>query len=375
MTPRPGVPRLPALVGPTLVLLLLAVAVTLAVWLQPRSLYTLALCTAVVTLVLIGAAHVARRRTPRNVRPDPATLRARLAAALEVDSADAIRDALASLGRWPFLLDAIPDADRERLRDAIDRHGLVAELIEMAGEQEGSRRVGAVLLLGWLAPPEAESVLTALVESRYLTIAEAAASGLLRLGTPAATATVMRMIGRGPLPDSRIVALLERASPAQLVPLLADAAEDDNARCRFWVAHLAGRAPDGRSLDVLDRLSRDDSLDVRANAAEGLGLLADERARPRLEQLLADDSWVVRAHAASALEALGATPSVTPLAGLLGSDEWWVRERAVRALEAAGAAAVPALRHARTNANPETRRAADDVLRLIADGARGADAG
>lgn len=355
-----------ALFAPLAVLLLLAAAVTLVVWLEPRSLYTLALSVAVVCLALFGWAVVARTRTPRNDPPTVAELHDAIRRAAADDDAEDVGALLRRLGSWPYLLERLPADDRVLLGGIVRRHRLTADLRRrMAPGQPPHRRAGAMHLLAWLDLPGAELDLVGELDADDPIVAENAASALVRLGSASALDAVLRRIGQGPVPDSRLAALLEHAPPATLLPALRRAAAEPHARRHFWIAHLAGHAADPDALDLLLALSHDPVLDVRANAAESLGRLGVEDARPRLHEMLRDPSWVVRSHAASALGDIGPAPSVEALAALLGGDEWWVRENVVRALEVAGPAAAGPIRDRLASLSGEEREAALDVLRLV----------
>ena len=357
--------RRTALLVPTLVLLLLAFTVTLAVWLDPRSLYTLAICVGAGCAGLVAWALLARREAPRNEPPDADELASFVRNALDDGSVESLREALLRLGRWPFSLDAVPEPIRTRLATAVVDKGLDADIRAWTDDpQARTRRMGAVHLLGWLRIPGAEARLEELWAGPYYALSEAAASALVRLGSPLALDKVIERIDKGPLPPSRVAALLENAPGDELLAALARVAPGGAATCRYWIAHLAGRTRQRAALRLLLDLSLDASHDVRANAAESIGALGLEDGRARLHELLTDPSWVVRAHAAVALGQLGAAPSVDRLAELLG-DEWWVRERAVRALESAGAAAAPAVSRQLPRLDGDSRRAALDVLRLV----------
>lgn len=302
------------------------------VYLDPSVLYATAVVVAAACVCLFAAALLVRRRP---LRAEPPSLADVVRWADEADGPRGVRGLLRRLGRWPHLLDDLPTSLAERIRVRVREAGGHADVRDWIEGDRRQRRVGAIHLAGWLPLDDAEGVLARVLEDEETESAYAAAASLMRLDRSSALDRLVRALGRGRLPDSRVVALLETAPTDLLVDLVARWSESDDASVRAWLAHLAGHLPDDEALPLLLAFSRDPVLDVRANAAEALGARG-EAARHRLEELLADPSWVVRAHAAEALGRLGPLPSLERLALLLSHTQRWVRERALRALDAAG---------------------------------------
>lgn len=362
MTAPPRRARIAA-AAPLLGLLTLAAVITVVVYVAPEALFVTAAVALTACAALILAATIARRTPPRTTVPDRSRIERWIDRAARSPTPQAVRELLGRLGQWPHVLDRLPSRSRARVRSLVRRVDLVATLDEWArdGRPRG-RRIGALHLIGWLDLPGAEDRLIGLMSDADVDLAYEAASALLRLDTERGYEAILGRIGGGGIPDSRLAALLEEATPTRLASVLERHGDDRNASRRFWVAHLGGRVGGPGVLPLLLRLSDDADLDVRANAAEALGAMDHEAARSRLHELLRDPSWVVQSHAARALGELGASRSVAPLMLLLESPHWWVRENAVRALEEGGTAVIPELRRFLHGLRDGARRAAVDVL-------------
>ena len=158
-------------------------------------------------------------------------------------------------------------------------------------------------------------------------------------------------------------ALAHFADPAALPPLL-DGLRDDNMYVRVQVTsaliHMGAPAVAGLT-EALD----DARPAVRRAAAKALGKIgcADAPALRALCAALSDDADAgQRRFAAEALGRLGATEALAPLGAALRDPDARVRDAAAAALQALGEAALPTLRAALDDPNPETNFVAARAL-------------
>ncbi len=157
-------------------------------------------------------------------------------------------------------------------------------------------------------------------------------------------------------------ALAQFADPAVLPPLL-DGLRDDDMYVRVQVTSALIRigAP---AVDGLTEALTDSRPAVRRAAAKALGKIgcADAAALRALSALLSDADAGQRRFAAEALGRLGATGAVEALGTALRDHDARVRNAAAAALQALGDAALPTLRAALDDPNPETNFVAARAL-------------
>ena len=157
-------------------------------------------------------------------------------------------------------------------------------------------------------------------------------------------------------------ALAHFADPAALPPLL-DGLRDDDMYVRVQVTsaliHMGAPAVAGLTEALTDARPA-----VRRAAAKALGKIgcADAAALQALGATLDDADAGQRRFAAEALGRLGATEALAPLGVALRDPDARVRDAAAAALQALGDAALPTLRAALDDPNPETNFVAARAL-------------
>ena len=149
-------------------------------------------------------------------------------------------------------------------------------------------------------------------------------------------------------------ALVQFADPATLPPLL-DGLRDEDMYVRVQVTSALIRigAP---AVDGLTEALGDGRPAVRRAAAKALGKIrhADAGALRALGAALRDDDAGQRRFAAQALGRLGATEAAGELGAALRDSDARVRHEAAMALQSLGDAALPVLRAALDDPDPET---------------------
>ncbi len=150
------------------------------------------------------------------------------------------------------------------------------------------------------------------------------------------------------------LALGQFADPATLPPLL-DGLRDEDMYVRVQVTAALIRigAP---AVDGLTGALGDARPAVRRAAAKALGKIrhADAGALRALGAALGDENAAQRRFAAQALGRLGATGAVEELGAALRDSDARVRNEAAQALQLLGDAALPVLRAALEDPDPET---------------------
>lgn len=97
------------------------------------------------------------------------------------------------------------------------------------------------------------------------------------------------------------------------------------------------RAPEARP--SLRRAVREGvTPDIRAQAARALGMISDPEDVPLLLEAAEDEEWPVRVQAANALGMIGEAYTIPTLEGMILDREWWVRSVAAGALANMGRA-------------------------------------
>jgi HEAT repeat protein len=397
-----GAARTIGLYAPPAGIAAVAAGVVLAALAAPRVLVglavlTLALCVAAAALAVALAVRTgahAHRRRPVSLRGrtrDPEIRRALGRVGSDPEDVGARRDLARHLGDIDGLrreADRLHPRNRETVLRVLREVGAV-ERVQRAADGEGRwERVAAARNLAWLAPPDVVWRLDELARDPDADVALAGSTGLAGVAESAAYRALVRLLGDGPLPASRVAVLLEESAWTDPVPVLAQEVPGASATVRFWAAYLAGRSGDPAAIPLLTRLAADADADVRASAAEALGRFPAVVCLGLLLQLSSDEVWYVRAHAATSLGSvaspagdagahLGALPTrihrtrtqraaalevVPRLVVLLSDRSWWVREDAARALGRIGEPAIPALRRALASDDRFARNKAAEVL-------------
>ncbi len=157
-------------------------------------------------------------------------------------------------------------------------------------------------------------------------------------------------------------ALAQFADPASLPPLL-DGLRDEDMYVRVQVTAALIRIGAPALAGLTEALTNARPA-VRRAAAKALGKIgcADAAALRALSALLSDADAGQRRFAAEALGRLGATGAVEALGTALRDHDARVRNAAAAALQALGDAALPTLRAALDDPNPETNFVAARAL-------------
>lgn len=356
--------RIVGLFLPLLLTVAVAVGVVFTILRSPVVLITLAIGTGVLCLLVVAAAifvgargnHAERARRERvrdavaSVVRAPADPAARRALALVIDDMDEVR----------MTTELVFPDDRATIRRVLVEIG-AADRLRRAAMRGRWERVMAARNLAWLGPTDAVAWLDGLARSADHDVAHAGAMGLAATYGPLAYRALVRLLARGPLPASRVAALLESSPYEDAVRILTEELDGAPPAQRFWTAFLAGRTGDERAPELLRRLAGDADPNVRANAAEAIGAIAGDRGHELLLELARDSVWYVRAHAARALGGHG-IDGAGRLAELLADETWWVRESAAAALRSIGSDSIPMLRDTLSSSDRFARNKAAEVL-------------
>jgi tetratricopeptide (TPR) repeat protein/HEAT repeat protein len=207
--------------------------------------------------------------------------------ALQSDTPSSVREVLGDLARadGPSLGPLEPNGDeaRQALLEALRPH--TDTLARLARLDDSERAAPAMELLGWLDPSRIEE----LVRTR------------LASGPPEVRAAAARTLGRLPVDDARLDALLTRRDASHYVVR--------KAVCQ-GLGHMVGDDPGGRSGEVVDaletRLVEDDFPSVRIASARALGRIGTESAVSVLASRLETLPTMVKMPALRALSTLDA---------------------------------------------------------------------
>jgi HEAT repeat protein len=195
------------------------------------------------------------------------------------------------------------------------------------------RAEAARLLEAWEEKPVVTALCEALADT-HIEVREAAAQSLSQLKTEAA--------GQWVLPWARHAEPFIRASALRALRELRlgdsagvarEALEDPAADIRREAVGILGWLKHTEALaDLIRRLAEDDDVEVRRMAAGAVGFASTPAVVSALTAALADGQWRVREEAATTLGKVGDDMGGTALLSALGDDYWQVRIRAVRSL-------------------------------------------
>ncbi|WP_374319454.1 HEAT repeat domain-containing protein [Aquabacterium sp.] len=272
----------------------------------------------------------------------------------------------------------------------------------LSDPDERVRQEVAAALAYWELPDVIHALVASLSDPSEQ-VRSAAAISLAEIKQPASGALLLPRLERaeGFVLASLLHALRELRLPASLGAALRGA-DDVDDRVRLAAVGLLGWLKDAAALPALERLAASDPVvAVRRAAAGALGLAQGHEAAvlPALLSALQDDAWQVREEAAATLGKLRLSDSVEPLVDALSDGYWQVRLIAARALgrlrdrratgplvrhalshdmvnlrkeaaialgEIGDAEALPALRIAAEDADPEVRKMARLAMTQIA---------
>lgn len=310
----------------------------------------------------------------------------------------------------PYRLHRLHDVDAAtrriallQLADEEDADALPAVIALLADDPSPEVRLEAARILATWEQPETVAALACALEDANAAVREAAALGLGELKSPDSAPALLPYVGhadafvraaalrglrelRVPESDAPALNALNDADAAvrreavtvlgwrkhvAALPALAERARGDaDAEVRRAAVGALGLATDASVLPALLDALRDTAWRVREESASTLGklraLAPDVHVTHALVEALADDYWQVRLQAARALGRWRATHAVDALAGMLSHPISNLRKDAALALgETGDAAALPALRIAESDGDPEVVKAVRIALAQI----------
>jgi HEAT repeat protein len=248
------------------------------------------------------------------------------------------RSDLSSRGRWR----RARAVERLGYFGGPDEASAIAALLEDEREDETVRAVAARSLARIGSEAAVEALVRTLDNPSELTRLRVA-ENLDRVGQPAVPPLVALLeeapdperarAPYGPIFASRILGGL-RAQEAR--PALRTAARDgNNPDIRAQAAKALGSIGDTEDVPLLVEAAKDEQWPVRVQAANALGAIGDPTTIPKLEALIADREWWVRTASAGALVNMGRSGE-DALVRLLGSPDPYARDRAAATLEKRG---------------------------------------
>lgn len=264
----------------------------------------------------------------------------------------------------PRLEDADPVVRRIALialADLEDPDSLPWLTLSLRQDLDASVRAQAARLLeAWEEQPVVTALCEALTDT-HAHVREAAAQSLSQLKTqaaghwllpwtrhaePFARASALRALRELRLPDSAGVAREALEDPAAEI-------RREAVGILGWLKHTEALA------DLIRRLAEDDDVEVRRMAAGAVGFASTPAVIGALTAALADGQWRVREEAATTLGKVDDDVAGTALLSALEDDYWQVRIRAVRSLgrlkyAAARSAVEPLLVHSISNLRKES---------------------
>ena len=306
---------------------------------------------------------------------DATTRRVALLQLADEEDADALPDVIALLADDPA-----PEVRLEaaRILATWEQPDTVAALARALEDADAGVRDAAALGLGELKSADSAAVLLPYVSHTSAFVRAAALRGLRELRVPDSEAPAL-----GALQDAdaavrrEAVAVLGWRKHVAALPALAERARhDDDAEVRRAAVGALGLATDACVLPALLDALRDAAWRVREESASTLGklraLAPEANVSQALVDALADGYWQVRLQAARALGRWRAVHAVDALAALFAHPISNLRKEAALALGEIGqAAALPTLRNAQSDGDPEVVKAVRIALAQI-EGARAA---
>ena len=261
-------------------------------------------------------------------------------------------------------------AAKDSLSGRIAHEGTMQLLITTLDHENACvRRLAA----RWLGRSRIEtSRLVALLDHASPIVREAAAYAIGSGNDRMARVALERMLSQRGSAEAAMAAwaLAEEQDPASL-PALQQALQHEGARVRRTAAYALGEIADLRALDALSTAVGDRDADVRYAAAEAIGELDDlERAPTALVQAARSTDPTLARIAALAIADLHDAATLDLLIELSVMADRDVRRQVAEALGSIGSAkANPALTRLLKDADAEVRRAAAEALGEIRDNA------
>ena len=300
---------------------------------------------------------------------DAATRRVALLQLADEEDANALPNVIALLANDPA-----PEVRLEaaRILATWEQPDTVAALARALEDVDAAVRDAAAFGLGELKSPDSAPTLLPYVDHASAFVRAAALRGLRELRVPESEAPALRALQDADAAVRReaVAVLGWRKHVAALSALAERARHDDDAEVRRAAVGALGLATDASVLPALLDALRDTAWRVREESAGTLGklraLAPEAHVTHALVDALADDYWQVRLQAARALGRWRATHAVDALAALFAHPISNLRKEAALALGETGeAAALPALRNAESDGDPEVVKAVRIALAQI----------
>jgi HEAT repeat protein len=219
------------------------------------------------------------------------------------------------------------------------------------------RRADAAFALGDMAVAEAAPALLKGLDDRGRVVRTAAARGLGRLQSEAATVPLIEALVEHSVPRGVAGDALLRIG-TRIVPQLRELVGRPEPELQATALRVLGLVGDSGDADVAIQALDDPSADVRAAAADSLSRIGTPRSLRELRSALDDRARDVRAAAADALGAVGSTEAVPRLLEIARTDEFVPARAAAQAAAKLDLAAVEAAA-ADPDAGPHLHEAAD----------------
>lgn len=294
---------------------------------------------------------------PRLQDSDPVVRRIALIALADLEDPDSLPWLIAALGHDPS--DDVR-AEAARLLEAWEDAPVVDALCQALADAEPAVREAAAQSLSLLKTEAAGRLLLPWARHAQPFVRASALRALreLRLGE---SADVARDALVDPAADIRreavgILGWLKHTEA--LGDLTRRLAEDDDAEVRRMAAGAVGFAGTPAVIGALTGALRDAQWRVREEAATTLGKVGDDTAGIALLPSLGDEYWQVRLRAVRSLGRLKYSPGRAAVEALLTHSISNLRKESALALgEFGDSSALPALRQAEHDADPEVRKA------------------
>jgi len=268
-------------------------------------------------------------------------------------------DAMAAIGQpgGPAVLQALEKGNEDQqfwLLQVLGRSGYreaAGALTSFLKSRNKGLRIQACKALGLLKSRENVVNLILQLKSSYPEIRDAAAEGLVSIGTPCVEPLVKALFSKYWRVRQKASEVLSKVAVNNILPIAKVLAEK-NEDARFWAARTLGEIGDIRAVKPLLALLPGTASEVREAFIEALARIGDQRAIPELVKCLGDRDDRICKRAARALGDFG-SQAIPHLIEALGSMTYNVRKFASLALEMTGNEAIDSLVELLDDPNPD----------------------
>lgn len=294
---------------------------------------------------------------PRLEDSDAGVRRIALIALADLEDPDGLPWLIAALGHDPS---ASVRAEAARLLEAWEEPEVVHALCQALTDPDNDVREGAAQSLSLLKTEASGRLLLPWARHADPFVRASALRALRELRLPD-SAKVARQALSDPAADIRreAVGILGWLKHVEALPdLTLRLAEDEDGEVRRIAAGAVGFASTASVIHALTQALSDAQWRVREEAATTLGKVGDDSAGSALLSALRDDYWQVRLRAVRSLGRLKYRPARKAVESLLAHGISNLRKESALALgEFGDAGALPALRLAEHDGDPEVRKA------------------